>query len=95
MNQVRLIAGKVQGSTAVRYWKVEDVNVDTHIGNYAIVENLNGYTMVEILGLVVTTKEKAGNFSFTSYEKMKKMIKEVDLEELMRLSGKEIEGIGE
>ena len=37
MNEKRLICGKLQGNNVLRFWKVEDKNIDTHIGNYAIV----------------------------------------------------------
>jgi len=84
MEQVRLICGKLQGNNVLRFWKVEDVNIDTHIGNYAIVENLDSYSLVEILGLTVTTKDKIVNITTTKYENMKRMVKEIDINELTK-----------
>ena len=84
MEQVRLICGKLQGNNVLRFWKVEDVNIDTHIGNYAIVENLDSYALVEILGLTVTTKDKIVNITTTKYENMKRMVKEIDINELTK-----------
>ena len=84
MKQVRLICGKIQGNSTLRFWKVEDVNIDTHIGNYAIVENLDSYALIEILGLVVTTEEQAIKISTVDYQRMKRMLKEIDIEDLLK-----------
>ena len=89
--QVRLIIGKLQDNTTFRYWKVENVNVDTPIGGFAIVENLNSYTMVEILGLVVTSEEKAQELSKTHYSNIKRVLKTFDVDELIMMKGNENE----
>ena len=56
---MRLIVGKLNYSDFVRYWKVE--NETFNIGDYAIVENENGYDLVEITG-VIETNEKYASF---------------------------------
>lgn len=89
--QVRLIIGKLQADNTFRYWKVENENVDTPIGGFAIVENLNSYTMVEILGLVVTSEEKAQELSKTHYNNIKRVLKTFDVDELIMMKGNENE----
>lgn len=85
--QVRLIIGKNQNDNNFRYWKVENENVNTPIGGFAIVENLNSYTMIEILGLVVTSKEKAQELSKTHYNNMKRVLKTFNIDELIMMKG--------
>ena len=47
---------------------------DFNIGDYAIVENMNGYDLVKVIGIVKTTKKDTGKFSNTKYENMKNAI---------------------
>lgn len=85
MDRVTLIAGRMNNNI-VNYWKVENIALIAKIGDFAIVENMNSYTLVEIVGVVITTKEKAPIFSNTKYENMKRMIKNILLEDLKKLS---------
>ena len=84
MEQVKLICGKLQGNNVLRFWKVDNENIDTHIGNYAIVENLDSYTLIEILGIAITFKDKVSNITTIKYENMKRMVKEIDINELIK-----------
>ena len=48
-----------------------------YVGNYAIVENMNGFDLIKIIGKVETTKTNASKFSNTRYENMKQTIQEI------------------
>lgn len=50
---VKLIAGKLNNTKCVYYWTV-DKDFDYEIGDYAIVENMNDYDLVKIIGTVET-----------------------------------------
>jgi len=76
---IYLIAGVINATGKMFYWK--DENFIT-IGNYAIVENMNGYDLVKVVGRVTTTKEEAIKFSNTKYNNMEKTITEVTKEKL-------------
>lgn len=89
MNDKRLICGKLQGNNVLRFWKVEDENIDTHIGNYAIVENMDSYALVKILGLVITSEQEALSISNTDYKRMKRMLKEISIEDLLEKGAEE------
>ncbi len=69
---VVLVAGVINATGQMLYWKIEE-NID--VGDYAIVENKNEYDLIKVVGLVYTTKANARKFSKTKYERMKKVIK--------------------
>ena len=69
---VVLVAGKKNGGNDALCWKTEDTSFA--IGDYAIVENMNGYDLIKIVGAIHTTKALASNFSKTKYENMKNLI---------------------
>lgn len=70
-NRVILVAGTINATGKMLYWKnVFPVN----IGNYAIVENMNGYDLIKVVGLVTTKESTVGKFSNTKYENMKKVV---------------------
>lgn len=69
---VVLVAGKKNGGTDTLYWKTPDTSFD--IGDYAIVENMNGYDLIQIVGAIHTKKTLASSFSKTKYENMKNLI---------------------
>ena len=81
MNEVVLLAGKINSTTIVNFWKVEAIPL-IDVGNYAIVENKQGYDLVEIVGFLDVNKNNARLFSNTNYENMKKVIKFIRKEEL-------------
>lgn len=69
---MKLILGKLNASSIVNYWKIEEdiiktfnlnneENFENLVGNYAIVENINDYDLVKIVG-VVSTEEKYEKF---------------------------------
>lgn len=70
-NTVTLIAGTINATGKTFYWKSE---VETSIGDYAIVKNMNGYDLIKVVGIVTTTKANASKFSNTKYENMKEIV---------------------
>lgn len=53
---IKIIAGRLNNMNKSNYWLINDEMV-AHIGDYAIVENMNGYDLVEIVGFVETDEE--------------------------------------
>lgn len=78
---VYLVAGIINGTTQVLYWKC-NISLIYNIGDYAIVENKQGYDLIKIVGDVVTERNNTRFFSKTKYENMKKVIKIVYEDEL-------------
>ena len=56
---MKLIAGKLNSDTFIRFWKTEERYL--YVGDYAIVENINDYDLVKIVG-IVETEEKYTHF---------------------------------
>ena len=84
MEEVVLIAGKLNRSDSpVLYWKNEK-NIALRVGDYAIVENRQSFDLVEIVGIVRTYKNKVGHFTKNSYETVKNVIKIIEKEELVK-----------
>ena len=49
---MKCILGKFNNNQYfVNYWKIEEVR-NEDIGNYAVVENIDGYDLVKIIGIV-------------------------------------------
>ncbi len=71
MEKVYLIAGIINATGKTLFWKDEKY---MSVGNYAIVENMNGYDLVKIVGRIETTKNEASKFSNTKYENMKQTV---------------------
>lgn len=69
--RVYLIAGVINATGKMLFWKDEG-NIE--IGDYAVVENMNGYDLVKVVGIVITTKAEASKFSNTKYNNMKKAV---------------------
>mgnify|MGYP007056873286 FL=1 len=81
--KVGLIAGRLNNRNGeTLYWKLEKM-VPCKLGDFAIVENANGYDLVEICGFITTTKTKASYFSKTKYENMKSVIMIIEKEQLI------------
>lgn len=74
---VILIAGVINATGKALYWRSNRV---VSIGDYAIVENMNGYDLVKVIGIVDTTKENASKFSNTKYDNMKRVIQSMQKE---------------
>ena len=71
---MRLIAGTINATGKTLYW------IDTGytlIGEYAIVENIKGYDLIKVVGVIDTTKDNVSKFSNTSYKNMKRVIREI------------------
>ena len=84
-----LIAGIINASNRILYWKNKD-NLSIAIGDYAIVENTNGYDLVKVVGIVYTGENQASKFSNTRYDNMKSVVKVIE-KELLEKSKKNIE----
>lgn len=78
-NVVVLIAGRTNGGVEILYWKCFE---SPTIGNYAIVENMDGFDLIKIAGVVYTTEEMASYFSKTKYCNMKSAIQFIDATEI-------------
>ena len=72
--EVYLVAGLINATGKVLYWRTKS---EIKLGDYAIVENMNGYDLVKVVGIVKTTKKNAIKFSNTKYENMKNVILEI------------------
>ena len=68
---VTLIAGTINATGKTLYWKSDR---EVSIGDYAVVENMSGYDLIKVVGIVMTTKSNASKFSNTKYENMKNVI---------------------
>ena len=71
-DDVILMAGKINATGKVLFWKIEKEQV-AEIGDYAIVENIEGYDLVQIMGYVLTKRELTRYISNTKYENMKEV----------------------
>lgn len=78
---VTLIAGVINATGKMLFWKDDN---DIQIGDYVIVENMNGYDLVKVIGIVLTTEKEASKFSNTRYENMKKTIYPIPKEGIER-----------
>ena len=52
---IKIIAGRFNGLITSNYWLENETNVT--IGDYAIVENKNGYDLVEVTGILETDEK--------------------------------------
>ena len=68
---IKLICGKLKNCSTIYYWLIDN-EFDFEIGDYAIVENMNDYDLVKIIGLV-KTKEKYSEF-ITNQKQNKKVV---------------------
>lgn len=79
-----LIVGKFNSSNEAFYWKIE-IDSKFRIGDYAIVENKQGYDLIEIVGIVYTTMENAKIFSKEDFKNMKNTVKIFSKNDITRL----------
>lgn len=72
-DKVVLIAGVINATGNMLYWKdMEERPI--FVGDYAIVENRDGYDLIKVVGKIFTTKKDVRKFSNTTYENMKNVI---------------------
>ena len=88
MEEVMLIAGRKNGDNTILYWK-SNIERNFKIGDYAIVENMNGFDLIKIEGLVMTFRAKATLFTKTKYENMKNIIEIIPREGLEKEANNE------
>lgn len=79
--KVYLIAGVINTTGKMLFWKDD---CEMQLGDYAVVENVNGYDLVKVIGIILTTEKQASNFSNTRYENMKKTIYPISKEDIER-----------
>ena len=72
---IKLIAGKLNNCNTVYYWEIDE-NEEFEIGVYAIVENINDYDLVKIVG-AINTSEKYTKF-ITNSKVNKKVVMIID-----------------
>lgn len=80
--EIILIAGMINATGRIFYWINNNKNVE--IGDYAIVENMNGYDLIKIVGVVQTTQNNVIKFSNMHWENTKRVkliIKKLTIEE--------------
>lgn len=53
---MKLILGKLSNG-AIFYWDISHMQLKPSIGDYAIVENLDDYALVKIVGIVETSEK--------------------------------------
>lgn len=70
--EVILIVGVINATGKTLFWKNE-LKLIIKIGDYAAVENMNGYDLIKVLGIVKTIKKDVSKFSNTKYSNMKKV----------------------
>lgn len=70
--KVQLVAGIINATGKTLYWK-DELNLIS-MGDYAIVENLQGFDLIKVVGIIETTKQNASKFSNTKYENMKEVL---------------------
>ena len=58
---MKLIIGKLNKANIINYWNTSDFTPDVSVGDYAIVQNVNEYDLVKIVG-IVETEEKYTKF---------------------------------
>lgn len=78
---VTLVAGVINATGKMLFWKDD---CEMQLGDYAVVENVNGYDLVKVIGIILTTEKQASNFSNTRYENMKKTIYPISKEDIER-----------
>lgn len=78
-SEVILIAGKINKTGRVFYWE-HKLGEFIKIGDYAIVENMNGFDLIEVVGKVITKRKWVNKFSNTKYENMKKVIQKIEID---------------
>lgn len=71
--KVFLIAGTINATGKTLFWKDRN-DMALSVGEYVIVENMNGYDLIKIVGIVETTEKEARKFSNTEYDRMKKVV---------------------
>ena len=76
-NQVFLIAGILNATGKLLYWRADNISLE--VGDYAVVENIAGYDLVKVAGIIFTEKKLARRFSNVDYEGMKRAIKKVNI----------------
>ncbi len=72
--KIRLVIGVINSTGKALFWRDENY---MQLGNYAIVENKDGYDLIKIIAKVETTKANAKRLTNTEYENIKNTIQEI------------------
>ena len=78
MQETIIVAGEINASGQMLYWKSKD---GLNVGDYAIVENKNGYDLIKVVGVVITREDLVDKFSKTKYERMKETKGKIEIQE--------------
>lgn len=78
LDTITIIAGRLNNACTTFYWQIDE-DMSYSIGDYAIVENMQGYDLVKIVGIVETTKDYAR--FITNSKTLKKVVQIIDKEE--------------
>lgn len=76
---IKYIAGRLNSCNTTYYWEIDE-DEDFEIGDYAIVENMNDFDLIKIVG-VVETVEKYTKF-ITNNRINKKVIQVIDRQDI-------------
>lgn len=83
---MKVISGKHAGSSGAYNWILtKDCSNEKLIGNYAIVENIDGYAMVRVIGVTEVEDKAASIRAMTGVNVNKKVIAIVTKEMLDKL----------
>ncbi len=72
---IKYVAGRLNSCNTTYYWNIDE-DMKFEIGDYAIVENMNDYDLIKIVGVIETT-EKYGKF-IQNHKINKKVIEIID-----------------
>lgn len=77
--RIKYIAGRLNNCNATYFWNI-DSYMDFEIGDYAIVENMNDYDLIKIIGIIETTEKYAKYIS--NHKINKKVVSIIDREDI-------------
>lgn len=73
MEKVKLILGTINSTGKVFFWKNEKSDY-IDVDDYAIVENINGYDLIKVIGKVETTKKNIKKVTGKDYKNLKNVL---------------------
>ena len=77
---MKLIAGKLNNCSTLFYWQIIE-NEKFEIGDYAIVENMNDYDLVKIVGILETSDKYAKFINDRKLKNVVSIIKRIEIRE--------------
>lgn len=77
---MKLIAGKLNNCSTLFYWQIIE-NEEFEIGDYAIVENMNDYDLVKIVGILETSDKYSKFINDRKFKNVVSIIKRIEIRE--------------